>query len=68
MSPTALIPHPVWLRGLIAYLIYTSLGHRFLRATSWLLPWAGDYAYWNDPWVRWCREVPYRAPRNAPPF
>lgn len=68
MSETAIIPKLAWLRGLIAYVIFTTVGWRFLRFTGWLLPWAGEYIYWSDPWVRWCREVPYRAPPNAPPF
>lgn len=67
MSETAIIPKLTWLRGLVAYLIFTTFGWRFLRLTRWSLPWAADYTYWNDPWVRWCREVPYRAPLNAPP-
>lgn len=26
-----------------------------------LLPHAGAYAYYDDPWVRWCREANYQA-------
>jgi len=26
-----------------------------------LLPHAGSYAYYDDPWVRWCREANYQA-------
>jgi hypothetical protein len=49
-----------YLRGAVAYFIACKLGFP-LRWTTWLLPWAGDYAYWNDSWVRWCREANYRS-------
>lgn len=48
-----------WLRGVIAYYIVIWWPGS-LEKVHWLLPWAGDYAYWNDPWVRWCREANYR--------
>ena len=33
----------------------------FSRLGKWLLPHAGAYAYYDDPWVRWCREANYQA-------
>jgi hypothetical protein len=47
-------------RGAIAWFIVCKLNWP-LKWSMGLLPWAGDYAYWNDPWVRWCREANYRA-------
>lgn len=49
-----------WWRGLIAYAVVIAWPGLFPRWMFWILPWAGDYAYWNDPWVRWCREANYR--------
>lgn len=49
-----------YLRGAVCYFIACKLGLP-LPLIRGLLPWAGDYAYWNDPWVRWCREANYRA-------
>lgn len=49
-----------FIRGWMAYTLVVTLRWP-LSWSMGLLSWCGDYAYWNDPWVRWCREANYRA-------
>ncbi len=57
-----------WLRGYVCWWLACKLGGGTglrWRLTLWLLPWAGDYAYWDDPWVVQVRRAERRERRTG---
>lgn len=37
-----------WTVGAVAYHVYMILPWPLAKRSNWLLPYAGDYAYWDD--------------------
>ena len=37
-----------WTKGAVAYHVYMALPWPLAKRCTWMLPYVGDYAYWDD--------------------